>query len=62
LRVTQRARQFAIEVEQLAERPLPDTLDFDGGMDAVDFGLVDAPFRLAVAARCAFEQLAGRGD
>ena len=62
LRAAQRTRQLAIEIQQPAERLFPDRADLDRGADAVDLGVVEAPFRLAVAARGALEQFAGRGD
>ncbi|MGY4283534.1 hypothetical protein ACVWXO_002754 [Bradyrhizobium sp. LM2.7] len=62
LRAAQGTGELAIEVEQPAERFFPDRTDLDGNADAVDFGVVEAPFRLAVAARGALEQFAGRGD
>ncbi|MGY3122610.1 hypothetical protein ACVWXQ_006547 [Bradyrhizobium sp. S3.14.4] len=62
LRAAQGTGELAIEVEQLAERLFPDRADLDGNADAVDLGVVEAPFRLAVTARGAFEQFTGRGD
>ena len=62
LRGTQRTRQLAVEVQQAAERLLPHALDLDRRADAVDFGVVKAPLRLAVTARGALEQFAGRRD
>jgi hypothetical protein len=58
----QRPGQLAIEMQQTAERLFPDRADFDRRAHAVDFGGVETPFGLAVAARGAFEQFAGRGD
>jgi len=62
LGATQRPGQLAIEVQQPAERLFPDGADFDWRAHAVDLGIVQAPFRLAVAARGALEQLTARGD
>jgi hypothetical protein len=62
LRDAQRTGQLAFEVQQAAERLFPHAPDFDRRADAVHLGVVNAPFRLAVAARGALEQLAGRCD
>ena len=62
LRRTQRPRQLAIEIQQAAERLFPYDADFDRRAHAVDFGVVEAPFGLAVAARGPLEQFAAGGD
>jgi len=62
LRGAQRPGELAVEMQETAERLFPDGLDLDRGADAAHLGIVDAPFRLAVAARGALEQFAGRGD
>ena len=62
LRAAQRAGQLAIEIQQPAERLFPDRADFDRGAHAVDLGVVEAPFGLAVTARGALEQFAAGGD
>ena len=62
LRAAQRPRQLAIEIQQTAERLFPDRMNLDRRANAIHFGGVEAPFRLAVAARGPFEQFAGRGD
>ena len=58
LRAAQRPRQLAIEIQQPAERLFPDRADFDRRAHAVDLGVVETPFGLAVAARGALEQFA----
>ena len=62
LRRAQRPRQLAIEIQQPAERLFPHDADFDRRAHAVDFGIVQAPFGLAVAARGALEHFAAGGD
>ena len=62
MRCAQRPGQLAIEMQQTAERLFPDRADLDRRAHAVDFGGVEAPFGLAVTARGALEQFAGRGD
>ena len=62
LRMLQRPRMVAVEIQQPAERLLPDRADHHRRSHAVDLGIVEAPFRLAVAARGALEYLAAGGD
>jgi hypothetical protein len=62
LRRAQRLGELALEVQQAAKRLFPNGLDLDGNAHAVDFGIVQTPFRLAVTARHAFEQFATRSD
>ena len=49
-----------LEMQEAAERPLPDRGDVDRDAFAADQGGVDPPFGLAVAAGRALEHLAGR--
>ena len=62
LRGAQRLGELAFEIEQTAERLFPNRLDLDGNPHAVDFGIVQTPFGLAVTARGALEQFAERGN
>ncbi len=62
LRTLRRVLERALEAHELAERPFPDGRDIDRHALAADQCRGDAPFRLAVAARRALEQFAGRGD
>ncbi len=62
LRTLRRVLERALEMEELAERPLPDGGDVDRHALAADQRRRNAPFRLAVAARRALEQFARRGD
>ena len=52
----------ALEVQQAAERPLPDRRDVHRNPLGADQGRGDVPVRLAVATRRALEQFAGGGD
>ena len=53
---------LAIEIEKTAERLFPYRADLDGRAHTVHFGIVEAPFRLAVTARGALEQFAAGSD
>src|SRR6202049_1055609 len=61
LRPPRRALEDPLEMQQAAERALPDRIDVDRNPLAADHGGVDCPFRLAVAARRALEQFARCG-
>ena len=54
--------EHALEMDELAERPLPDRRDMHRHALAADQRRGDAPFRPAVAARRALEQFASRSD
>ncbi len=62
LRLARRPRDQALEIQQLAERPLPDRMDVHRHAHAGDLDILDAPFRLAVAPRGALEQFAAGRD
>ena len=61
-RLGQRPGQLTVEMQQAAKRLFPHGADLNGDADAVDQGIVEPPFRLAVTARGALEQLASRGN
>ena len=58
LRPARRVLERALEMQQPAERPLPDRRDTHRNALAADHGGIDVPVRLAVAAGRALEQLA----
>ena len=61
LRPARHVRKGALEMQQPAERPLPDGVDMHRHLAAADGRRLDAPFRPAVAARRALEQFRRRG-
>ena len=62
LRPLRQVFEHTLEMDELAERPLPDGGDVDRHALAADERRIDAPFRPAVAPRRALEQFASRGD
>ena len=62
LRPPQRMLERALEMQQAAERPLPDRRDVHRHALGADQRRGDVPLRLAVAAGRALEQFAGGGD
>ncbi len=61
LRPPRHVAEGALEMQQPAERPLPDAGDVHRHALAADQGVMDMPFRLAVAARRALEQFHAGG-
>ena len=62
LRPARRALEGALEMQEPAERPLPDAGDMHGNVFGADRHFIDAPFRPAITARGAFEQFGGGRD
>ena len=62
LRPPRRVFELALEMEKLAERPLPHARNMDRHALAADQRGVDSPFRLAVAPRRALEHFRRGGD
>jgi hypothetical protein len=62
LRTFWRMFELALEIDQIAEWPLPDRRNPHRNSLAASEGRIDAPLRPAVTARRAFEQFAGRRD
>ncbi len=61
LRTTRRVLEGALEMQESAERPLPNGGDMHRNAFAADHGRTDVPFRLAVAAGRTLEQFQARG-
>ena len=62
LRPARHVAEHALEMQQLAERPLPDGGDVDRRALAADQGGIDVPLRLGVAPRRALEQFHRRSN
>ena len=62
LRPARRVLEDALEMDELAERPLPHRRELHRHALAADQRRGDAPFRPAIAARRALEQFGRRGD
>jgi hypothetical protein len=61
LRAARRVLEGALEMQEPAERPLPNGGDMYRDVLAADHGRADVPFRLAVAPSRALEQFQARG-